>query len=174
MKIRIFESLDSFFYCFLKLIMWLLKYILILVILVVAGFIFLGVVNKIWLESFAWINREIKARTWWNILKNILIIISIIPFVITIIFSILSIIKNKLYLQRKKYIGRLIAFIFIWPIILLPIIIIGEDKKPEYRRYRLTLYFYSILIFIQASRFIWAALWDILTILVTVFTSYPK
>jgi hypothetical protein len=152
-------------YHILRIAMYILKYILFGIILCVALLTFLHAINPLWIEWFMWVSRDASAWKIWNMIKNAFYFVWIFVFLITSILLVINIIKEKLYKERRRYIRHIIGFIFVGPIILLPIVVFRKNKDERYKRCRLFLYIYSMWIFLYASRFLWAMIWDILTII---------
>ena len=149
----LFTSFSSFAYYTLKIFMNVCKYWLILMIFGIACLFFVHYVSPIYIENIFWIEWDRPLYMWWTIARVLMNIILTIGFFSSLIWVIITIITEKIYLEWKRYILWLFLYVVFW-ILLLPYVAVMENKEIKYRWFRIAFYFYTMLLIVNFSWFI--------------------
>jgi len=149
----LFSSFSSFAYYTLKIFMNICKYLVIWTIFWLAGLFFAHYVSPIYIENIFWIERDKPLYMWWTIARVLMNTIVTIGFFSSLIWVIVTIITEKIYLEWKKYILWFFLYVIFW-ILLLPYVVVMENKEIKYRWFRIVFYFYTMLLIVNFSWFI--------------------
>ena len=159
---------NSFAYYTLKIFMNICKYLLFLIVFWLAVLFILSYINPLYIENIFWIGRDKSLYVWWGVFRIIMNFILLIPFILSLIWAIVTIITQGMYLEWRKYILWIIIYGVFW-VLLLPYIAVMEQKEIRYRRFRLSFYFYTMIVITNLSWFIWAMVWDLWIIVLGIY-----
>ncbi len=159
----LFASFSSFAYYTLKIFMNICKYLLFLMVFWLAALFFMHSLNSLYIENIFWIERDKPLYMWWTIARVLMNVALISSISLSLIWSIVVIVRENIYLEWRKYILWIFLYGIFW-ILLLPYVVVMENKESKYRWFRLTFYFYTMLFIVNFSWFISWILSDLWTI----------